>query len=563
MLEFPYPHSRFGQVNLAGIAPANPVVSDGQAITFTAVGITGAPMSGNNIYNYVWLKNGVPVYIGTPYQNTPLFTSQPFTAADNGAVITLVVSNAFSRVERSTVVTVNGGTPPVLLSAVASQYGNSVTLSFNEVLDQISAGTVENYSISGLSILMATLDYSKTKVTLQTTPQTQNTSYTVSINGVTDVAGNVVNTSTNFTSWAVGGAAIMVELFTNINGTAVSNLTGDPKYIANAPDVVGFVNRFGYDSRIGQVPAATLNGFGPFPGNGLEFYGGRISTLFIAPSNGNYRFYISSDDLSAFYMNTNSVNSADPAGKVLIAQLNLSCCAGYGVTTSGNNNSQLQVGNIGLVAGQTYYMEALFKEGGGGDYFRMAFREAADPSIPPDAEMAGGAFFAPLGNPDVNQLLVITPPPAEITVNENDPYTLSVTAATIPSFNLPSVRYTWSRYDAGTMTFVPIPGASGTNINLIGQMIDSENTYRVTLSAPGGATTNLDTLVHIIQDEIPAYILSVSSLDGTNVFVQYSEGVETGSALELPIRCMTRISTISGIWWPAPISDRMIFPRFT
>ena len=44
-------------------------------------------------------------------------------------------------------------------------------------------------------------------------------------------------------------------------------------------------------------------------------------------------------------------------------------------------------------------MEALLKEGGGGDFFQMAFREAGDPSTPPNNEVASGQFFALPPNP--------------------------------------------------------------------------------------------------------------------------------------------------------------------
>ena len=49
---------------------------------------------------------------------------------------------------------------------------------------------------------------------------------------------------------------------------------------------------------------------------------GRIYSYFVAPSNGLYRFYMRSDDAAQLYMNTNAVNSTDPAGAVLLGQLN-------------------------------------------------------------------------------------------------------------------------------------------------------------------------------------------------------------------------------------------------
>ena len=54
----------------------------------------------------------------------------------------------------------------------------------------------------------------------------------------------------------------------------------------------------------------------------FDNYAGRIYSYFVAPSNGLYRFYIRSVDAAQLYMNTNAVNSTDPAGAVLLGQLN-------------------------------------------------------------------------------------------------------------------------------------------------------------------------------------------------------------------------------------------------
>src|ERR1041384_5373922 len=118
-------------------------------------------------------------------------------------------------------------------------------------------------------------------------------------------------------------------------------------------------------------------------------------------------------------MNTNAINSTDPAGKVVIADQNLACCKNYGDTSGGPNISP----NIPLVAGQKYYIEALFKEGIGGDGFEMAVREAADPSIPANTEVAGSAAYFQL---PTGPAAVTTITPTSITVPENGFATFSV-----------------------------------------------------------------------------------------------------------------------------------------
>ena len=96
----------------------------------------------------------------------------------------------------------------------------------------------------------------------------------------------------------------------------------------------------------------------------------------MAPSNGLYRFYIRSDDAAQLYMNTNAVNSTDPAGAVLLGQLNAFTSA---YTLLGQN--------VPLVGGQSYYIEARWKDGTGGDGIAMAFRAQSDAAAFPSVRL--------------------------------------------------------------------------------------------------------------------------------------------------------------------------------
>ena len=116
----------------------------------------------------------------------------------------------------------------------------------------------------------------------------------------------------------------------------------------------------------------------------LDNYSGRIISYFVPPASGNYKFYIRSDDSSVLYMNTNAVNSTDPAGKVRLGQLNAFTAA---YTLAGQN--------ISLVAGQRYYMEGVWREGGGGDGMTIAVRSQADATVPPVTEVILGDMLVP------------------------------------------------------------------------------------------------------------------------------------------------------------------------
>ena len=83
-------------------------------------------------------------------------------------------------------------TPPQVVSASAPTDHN-VDVVFNEALDQTSAQTISNYSISpSLSITGAALQPDGKTVRLTTATQTYGTNYTVTANNVQDVSANAM-----------------------------------------------------------------------------------------------------------------------------------------------------------------------------------------------------------------------------------------------------------------------------------------------------------------------------------------------------------------------------------
>jgi hypothetical protein len=94
--------------------------------------------------------------------------------------------------------------PPLLVQATASSL-TTVTVQFNEALDQTTAETVANYSISGGLTVNAAVLSSSTVVTLTTSEQTAAQSYTITVNNVADLAGNAIlaGSTVDFTGYDV------------------------------------------------------------------------------------------------------------------------------------------------------------------------------------------------------------------------------------------------------------------------------------------------------------------------------------------------------------------------
>ena len=125
---------------------------------------------------------------------------------------------------------------------------------------------------------------------------------------------------------------------------------------------------------------------GGFEGNGRDNYGGRMSGVLTAPETGTYRFFIASDDHGLLRISTD----ADPANAVRVAE-ETGCCKNFTLDDGGLS------GTVDLVEGQQYYMEALLKEGGGGDWMTVGWRKPSEgiDNVPAgNQEGIPGKYFA-------------------------------------------------------------------------------------------------------------------------------------------------------------------------
>ncbi|MEY2409829.1 MAG: hypothetical protein QOF48_2499, partial [Verrucomicrobiota bacterium] len=536
MLEFPADLDRIGPVNFnqagsaGGLSPLNPVVREGETITFFPRGVAGSPP-----YLPVWLRNGQQVFA-----NNQFYVTQPLTMADNGAVYTIQVSNLFSVVTASSTVTVlPDNTPPTIVSAVASQYGDSVLVTFSEGVDAGSAGALANYRIAGLRILSVGRDDQKrNRVSLRTDPQTPNTLYTLTVNGVRDLssAGNPIapNSTRTFSSWGYGGlGGVYVEYFTNIQNTLDEYFLTDPKAIYNMPDYSYYTNVF----------AAGLFG----AETGLNEYALRISGCFMPPSNGLYRFFVRGDDATMLFMNTNGPAAS---GRVLLARNNGANSAAAGTFAASGWQAGVGVGGdpklgssvtpiLSLTNNTPYYLEALLKEGGGGDHLEVLMR-AIDPvtlteigGVPPTpaaADYTGAnsfsAFLCAPGNPD--GVTILQSPPAELFLTENDAVSLTLSASFVPPSMAQFTTYQWQRSNALSGVFTNVPGATLPTLSFFAPLSDNNARYRLTASMPGGVR-QFATLLHVVADTIPPRIVAASSLNGTNIDICFNEPVEFNS----------------------------------
>lgn len=101
------------------------------------------------------------------------------------------------------------------------------------------------------------------------------------------------------------------------------------------------------------------------PTNIADNYVSRMRGYLCVPQTGNYTFWIASDDDSELYLSTDD----NPANKVRIAYV-----TGYTAVQQWTKYASQQSSPVALVAGKRYYIEAIHREGGGGDNLAVGWQ---------------------------------------------------------------------------------------------------------------------------------------------------------------------------------------------
>ena len=151
-----------------------------------------------------------------------------------------------------------------------------------------------------------------------------------------------------------GNGRVEMCTWTGISGSTVSNLTSSAAYQNNAPNQTAYLSSF-------EAPA-----------NRGDDYGARFRAVVIVPESGTYNFYIASDDASELYVST--------TGKA-VDKVRACSVSGYVSNKSWLTQSSQKSSDYVLTKGQRVYLEALHKEGGGGDHCAVGWKTPSQSSI--------------------------------------------------------------------------------------------------------------------------------------------------------------------------------------
>jgi hypothetical protein len=165
-----------------------------------------------------------------------------------------------------------------------------------------------------------------------------------------------------------GTGTIMREVWSDVDGTNVSDLTNN----ANFPDNP----TFGDELTLFETPTDFADNFGS-----------RVYGWLHPATSGDYTFWIATDDSSDLYLSTDD----DPANAVVICGVDGWAPARAFDGEAGAPGSRQMSAPIALEAGGKYYIEGIYKEGGGGDNLAVAWQGPDSP----ERTVIDGSFLSP------------------------------------------------------------------------------------------------------------------------------------------------------------------------
>ena len=297
-------------------------------------------------------------------------------------------------------------------------------------------------------------------------------------------------------------------------GGAVSDLTNSPNY-PNNPSGVDF--------------PTLLEGPVNWPGTDIA-YGSRLRGYVHPPVTGNYTFYLASDDGGALYLSTDEY----PATKQLIATEPQWGGSRDWFGTDRRPNGENISDPVFLEAGRSYYLEALHKEGGGGDNIAVAW------------QIPGGPFEGPIPANRISPFLLSTNPPTIV----QQPASLALSEGSRAEFRVvvtgaEPLSFQWQR-DGQNMI-----GQNFANLIIDPVALDDDGSmFRCSITNPLGATNTVTVTLTVTPETVPPTVVSVTPPAGTTVRqlgqveVLFSEPVVGVNATDLRINGMAATNLV-------------------
>ena len=362
-----------GSLRITG-NPASQRIPAGRTATLQVSATSTSPIT------YQWQKAAPAslTFAPVPGASQPTYVTPALSVADDGTKFRCAVSSGGNQATSTEATITVDGVLPTLVATRASINFDSIYLTFSEAMDLEALGDVSHYQINNLTI-SGSVVLSPTEVRLLTTTQTPGQKSTVTLNQVKDVAGNSVaaNTSTEVTAFQVKTGLVGLEIWDSILGSLVSDLRADARY---PDDPTRDDTTTSFDSTL-VIPDGPLN-----------TYGGRFRAWLTPDVSGDYEFFIRADDTAELWVGSDdNFDTIEDLGTPTASD----AIVGDPFQEPGFDSSTSLP--IPLLAGQRYAIQAIWKEGNGGDHCQVAWRLVGDPTPAADLQPIPSQFLSYYG----------------------------------------------------------------------------------------------------------------------------------------------------------------------
>ena len=518
------------------LQPTNVTVSSGNKASFYAAASGSSSYTTNLFYQWQSAPKGNAAWTDIAGATTATYTTDYLGGANDGTqfrVIALVPPQSATSLVATVTVSVDT-TPPTVVSASTDTTWTEVLVKFSEPVGA-SALTASNYQMDKGITVSGVTRVDTLSVKLSVSQMTESQVYTLTINGVQDIATppNTIaaNTQVQVRSLVVVTGSALHKKYANIingAGTAPENLFSDPRY-PSAPDRQDMESRWEYPAN-GIYRDQTTEP----DGAAYRQYTDTIEGYFIPETTTNYVFYICGADRFWLYLSTDDSPAnmhliaaqyggwTDPRGWVIGHDTDMTVQRSdtYTGTQWPNLDPNTQLAIINLQAGKRYYMLEIHHDcaWSGADDFAATFKFEGEPDPFQDVNspwlndaprLTGsliGYYFDPSGA-TVN----FTQQPQNATAVQGQVAKFSV-VATGSSVYGNTVFFQWQSAPSGSSTWTDIAGATAaTYTTPMLALGDSGTQFRVIASVPPySLASSVATLA--VQPDTTAPVVTVGAM---------------------------------------------------